>query len=280
MVHKLDMSGTIEFYRTIAGYATQRLTALFNSQGWNRTEYEQTGHKIFDSDQKIRLTQNEIYGLLNSIPLPARERAEINGIYGKPDLWFSKSGAQVPTTDISEAISPTAIIPSYRDNREGKESAQVHLFGLDRVIREGHVDDLTAKIMHAEGLVHEYVHILNWLGKREFYDGMPSAPDLKFPDGKIVSALDAFVEFGNLMERHSPISHYSSFFWKPEGGEIITLNDSDLILAIDEELCESVAAYMLQFVFTPDQKGTTEPFADRPRILEFVENYLYAEIVK
>ncbi len=276
MASPLDMAGTIEFYRSYEPI----LTALVNAGISGRdSSVDLPNIAIRDEGGHFLLTRREIYAALHQFPPEAQQRAKTSGIYGKPDLWFAPpDGDKIqPTNDPARALSPTAIIPSYTDNRGGTEDPQIHLFGLGRSIESGTIDERIGRIIHAEGLIHEYTHVLNWPGKRSIYNGQPAAPILEMA-GKTISALDALIEFAQLMEGSTPMSHYSSFYWNVQDGNL-KAKDNDVFLAADEELAETAAAFFLGFSYTPQGDRRLHPFIDRPEIRRFVIDYLQAKIV-
>ena len=297
MTNPLDMADTLKFYRENTELIKLALrlakSSGSNQDRWTYSNFYGRNHRIFDPGNHASVPNDGIYAIINSLPENARWRAMLSGFYFLPDLWFEKrdDNLQVPTADVKRAISPTSIIPSHTGGPdsdtyfsnlfpdyaypEGRHN-RIRLFGLKKSIEAGILDGLTAEIVHAEGLVHEYVHALNALGIREESNKNFL---LHFPDKTTLSPLEALLKFGELMESSSPISHYSSFFWKPSRGGGMQVEDGNGLKAIDEELAESGAAYVLGFTFSPELKGNLRPFDDREEIFEFMKQYLGAKLV-
>ena len=222
--------------------------------------------------QHSALNQEEIAAIVNLFPPQAIARSILqnNGsIIGKPTRYFAQDATPekiTTTSEISNALSPTAIIPSYTDNDRWKETkkptSDIWLFEIPN-----HIDPEVRRIIHAEGLVHELAHTLvtQILYSEEY--------KLKLPSGKIVDGYDYLINFASAAEKHPPISHYSSFYRK-DGEEFKALP------AIDEEIVETIAAHLLGFVFCQDEERRLDPLADRREIQSLIDDFLHVELVE
>ena len=277
MASALDMSGTLAFYRAFAPILMPRIIAAL---GQKYIPEDVLTVPISDAGNHLVLSPYEIRSAIAQFPLDARLRARTSGIYGKQDLWFAKQqGAEIKVTAIElEAMSPTALVPSYVDNRGGKEDPKIHLFGLAQSMRNGTLDEAVARIIQAEGLLHEYGHVLNWGIRRSAYANQPKAPLLSM-GGKTIDGCDALVAFAELMEKSTPLSHYSSHYWSVDQGVLVARN-GDVSLAVDEELAESIAAFFLGFTFSREPDRRLQPFIDRDAIYRFVIDYLQARVIE
>ena len=224
-----------------------------------------------DGRELIELSKRELGALFNLFPENARKRSSLRKVVGKPTTWFDKQSAEgklTPTTDESEALSPTAIIPSYIDYMPWKESriptADIWLYKLPDSIPKG-----VRRIIQGQGFVHEIGHSV-----------VPPAiylenHNLRLPDGKLISGLEAITEFSRLSEQHHPISHYASSYRLPDN----KFKGENPNTAISEEFCETIAAHFLGFAFCKDDSRGKNPFADRPEVKDFIFNFLNAELV-
>lgn len=255
----LDMGPTIEWY-------TANQEALFDHLSFTS---EAVGFKVQDP-QFIHIDSEKIAGLILRFPRKGirRSRLHTGAIIGKPPLYFSKetTGENIQTTtDVSQALSPTAFIPSYTDNsrwREtGKPSSDIYLYQIPQV------PDKVAQIIHAQGLIHEFAHTI--VTHALYGEGQR----LLLPNGEIVNSRDYLMRFANLAKKHDPISHYSSHFRKP-GEEFASP------LAIEEEFVETVAARYLGFAYTDDPNPFKRfaPLYDRPEVDQLVWNFLSADV--
>ncbi|MBN2459609.1 hypothetical protein JXB28_04965 [Candidatus Woesearchaeota archaeon] len=258
----LDMGPTIEWYKNSGlsiSYSTKNKPLPYN----------------VENSQHIGLAEEDLAKLFYLFPKNARKRSILEKIVGQPEAWFHKDSTQenpIPIPNRDEALSPTAIIPSYVDflkwKQTGVPSANIVLYKLPKDL----VPKDIGKIILSEGFIHELGHTIV---QPAFY---VDDYTLKMPDGKLVNGLDAMLQFAQLAEQHPPISHYASTHrgkcnkfesddpeYKPKTG-------------ISEELCESIAAYYLGFAYCGDDKRSRNPFADRPEIREYVHNFLNAKL--
>lgn len=224
-----------------------------------------------EEEHLIGLSREEMAGLFNLFPKNARQRCVVKKIIGQPVTYFhreSTSENQIPTNNASEAISSTALIPSYIDYGEWRQTGipagDIWMYKLPEEIPED-----VRRIISAEGFAHELGHGIaqSALFKEDY--------KLQFPDGKIVDGLDAMFEFATLAENHEPISHYAGSFRK----DFKSSDAMNVKRAISEEAAETIAAYFLGFAYCGDDKRSRNPFEDRPEIKEFMRNFLEARKV-
>lgn len=264
-VSGLDMGPTIAWYSANQKVLLSHLPKEFH----NAPAFPILGKR------HIALTPGEINALINLFPRSARQRSTLNNggsILGQPTLYFAHDATPEDiktTTDVKDALSPTAIIPSYTDNarwqRTGDPSSDIQLFRIPES-----VNPAVAKIIHAQGFVHELAHTMV---SRLLY--MESHELLVSPsDGNIVfNGFDYLRKFAKLAERYPSISHYASFYRK-EGQEFSSL------VAIDEEFVETITARLLNFAFCKDEGRRFKPLSDRPEIGKMISDFLTAEKVK
>lgn len=255
----LDMAPTIEWYAS----QQEELTRMLPTVGGNRPfRAENTNH--------FNLSESRTTAAISLFPTNAiaRSRLQTGTIIGKPALYFSKEAIPEDiqtTSNPSDALSPTAIIPSYTDNKRwidaGELSSDIWLFEIPNDISPA-----VAEIIHTQGLVHEFAHtIVTQTLYQENYQ-------LRLPNGNIVNAYDYVIAFASAAEKHDPISHYSSFYGKP-GEEFKSL------LGIEEEIVETIAAHLLGFVYCDNPDRRFIPLSDRPEITTMVDNFLNAELI-
>ena len=230
-----------------------------------------------ENQQLIELSEREMGGLFALFPENARKRSILRKVVGQPPTWFhrdSTSEQPRPTTIKSDAMSPTAIVPSYIDYTPWSElkvpTADIWLYQIPQNAAPKKV----RRLVLAEGFVHEIGHSIV---QPALY---MSDHSLKFPDGKIVNGLEAMLHFAELAEQHPPISHYASTY---RGSNNKFENDNpnySAKTAISEEVCETIAAYLLGFAYCGDNSRGKNPFSDRPEVRDFVRDFLNAELTK
>jgi hypothetical protein len=257
MANGFDMKKTIEWYRD-SGITLPNMSLTESMPITIANTY------------LLNLSHQEIAGLYNLFPENARRRNVVDTITGKSGLYFHRNSTMediTTTLDSNEAISPTAIVPSYI-GYSGTGRGHINLYKLLSNLPES-----VKSIISSQGLVHELSHgIIHPTLDSENYPGY----SLKFSDGKIVSGVDAMIEFAEMTEKHQPISLYASLYRKdfsnPDSGSVFR--------AIREDCAETIAAYLLGFAYCEDDQRSGEPFADRPEIKEFVRNFLEAKLVE
>lgn len=256
-VSGLDMKPTIDFYQENKNEILGRLPETKDDQA--------IGYAI-EQKELIELSESEIAALVNLFPESARERSALDLIKGVPKAWFKKGeAAPTPTNNIDQAISPTAIIPSFHSPSRWPKT-EIHLYEIDSRA----ADPEARKIILSEGLIHEFAHSIItpeiYLNNRK----------LELSSGEVVEAFTFIMDkFANAVEGHHPsMSHYSSAYMDSEGKF-----QGDLRVSVNEELAESIAAYLLNFVYCNDKARRFEPFRDRPEVKAIVKEYLEAKLV-
>lgn len=226
-----------------------------------------------ENQSLIELSERELGGLWALFPENAQKRSALRKVVGQPSAWFHKdstSGQPRPTTNEAEALSPTAIIPSYIDYTPWPK-ADIWLYKIPQQA----APEKVRRLVLAQGFVHEIGHsiVQPALYVKKDYN-------LKFPDGEIVSGLEAMGQFAKLAEQHLPISHYASNYRGTNNTFESDNPQYDKEIAISEEMCETIAAYFLGFAYCGDDTKGKNPFADRPEIRDFVRDFLDAELIK
>lgn len=227
-----------------------------------------------ENDSNVLLSREELGGLLHLFHQNARARSILRKVVGKPATWFHKDSTgknPKPTTNPEDALSPTAIIPSYIDYdtwvKTKVPSADIHLYALPE-----NIQPQVRRIIAAEGFVHEVAHSI-------FQPALYSENyKLLLPDERIVDGFDAMLQFAKLAEHHPPISHYASTYREPDNK--FPSESQKMNTAISEEMAETVAAYILGFAFCGDDNKGKNPFRDRPQIHDLVGKLLRAQLVK
>lgn len=260
-VSGLDMAPTIAWYTANKDLLSSKIPGAIEGS----MPFETSGSEHF------ALTTNEVAGVIDMFPPQAIARSRLHNegsIIGKPTLYFAKGATPeniTTTPHEQDALSPTAVIPSYIDNarwrQSGVPSSDIWLFQLPDTI-----DPSVRRIIHAEGAAHEFAH--SFATQALYSDNY----QLRLPSGEIVDGLEYLLTFAQIAEKYPPISHYSSFYRKV--GE-----EFENKAAIEEELVETIAAHLLGFVFCHDEKRRLDPLSDRADVKEIVENFLRAEVV-
>ena len=222
----------------------------------------------------ITLTESDMHRFSFIFPEKARARSILKRIVGQPQTWFHKDSEPSnpkPTTTADEALSPTAIIPSYisynRWQETGDPQADIWLYKLDTTIPER-----VRTIITIEGFVHEYAHSI--IAPALYCEGY----NLRLSPERIIQGEALLSFFAEAAEQHPPISHYSSEYW--EDGRLRKNPDGSVSkTALNEELAETITAHLLGFVFCDDEKRRLDPLGDRPRVKELVDVFLNAELI-
>jgi hypothetical protein len=231
-----------------------------------------------ENQDLIELSETEIGGLFALFPENARNRSILRKVVGQSPTWFHRdSTSEQPkaTPNEADAMSPTAIVPSYIDYTPWSKlkvpKADIWMYQISQNAASKEV----RRIVLAEGFIHEIGHSIV---QPALY---LNDHNLKFPNGRIVNGLDAMLHFAELAEQHPPISHYASTYRGPNNKfESDNPEDYNIKTAISEEMCESIAAYLLGFAYCGDNLRGKNPFVDRPEIRDFVRDFLNAELIK
>lgn len=259
----LDMRETLEWYKS-SGIEMPAISEMNFS------------HPI-ENQELIELSEKELGGLLALFPENARKRSILRKVVGKPPTWFHKDSTNEqpkPTIHESEAMSSTAIVPAYIDYTPWGElkvpTADIWLYKIPQNAAFKEV----RRLVLAWGFVHEVGHSIV---QPALYVGDHS---LKFPDGNIVNGSEAMLHFAELAEQYPPISHYASTYRGPNNKFESDNPNYNVKTAISEEMCETIAAYLLDFAYSGDNSRGKHPFADRPEVRDFVKDFLNAELIK
>jgi len=260
MANAFDMNGTIEFYSN--NIDRIRLPCR---------KAEKNSVKVKGELRDIEV--DRLNALRALYPSNSLERSVFEYVVAKPETWFLpdaesriRGGKNPVTTASGEAMSQTSIVPSYF-NPVSWENGEIWLFDIPK---EAVRDSRVREIILSEGFIHELAHSINFISR---YKG--DGQKLRFPNGKILTGKEAFESFGEIALKHEPMSHYSSGYFP---GRIL-FDSASPDRTIDEELCETIAAYLLGFSYTPSESRRFSPFADRPEILAFVKDYLNAKLI-
>lgn len=225
-------------------------------------------YRLAHSPEHLQLTSKEIGDTILRFPLAARKRSVLSRILGMPPTWFA--AGTIPedihvTTDRNQAMSPTAIVPGKTDTivwdgtSKEQEIKLYEIPGVPLVI---------AKYMLVHTLMHEFAHtLLNPI----CYNNDPYVLEVQGATGYEGFAL--LMMFAEEASSHPAISHYSAAY-RP----IPDPDDKRFIARAGEELCESVAAYLMGFIYCDDEVRCWDPFADRPVVKLYVEHFLNGEL--
>ncbi len=259
----LDMRKTLEWYNTSG----------------NRLVRSNDKHLPYPVENQglIELSGSELGGLFYMFPERARKRSILRKVVGQPASWFhrdSTSEQPVSTTSRADALSPTAIIPSYIDYTPWGElkvpTADVWLYEIPH---DAAPEDVR-KIVLSEGFIHEIGHSI--VQPALYVDDHT----LRFPDGRLINGLEAMLRFAELAEQYPPISHYASTYRGRNNKFESDKPDYNVRTAISEEMCETVAAHLLGFAYCGEDSRGRDPFSDRPEVRSFITDFLNAELVR
>ena len=259
-ISRLDMANTIEWY----GKAMDTILGMLPTYTEAHTRPDGSGSP---------LDQADITALIDRFPEAATKRSVLRYIIAKPATWFHRDSTaedQKETTNVEEAVSRTAIIPSYCDpsewTRTGKPQTDIWLYAIP------HDSPDVQRIISAVGFAHEYAHSI--------IDPAAHIVDYMLKTAKEeVDGFDLLMQFANLAKQCPAISHYASTFRNKKGTfEHESLDSS--ITAIKEELAETIAAHLLGFVFCEDEARRFNPLGDRKDVKELVDMFLQAELIK
>lgn len=230
---------------------------------------------LIEDQSHIELSYDELQWAWNLFPKNAQERSILRKIVGQASAWFAQASTStkpVPTHNRTEALSSTAIIPSYIDytawRETGNPTADIFIY---RIPRDLVPEEEIRKLILKQGLVHELGHSI--VQPCFYIEGYT----LRFPDGKEMAGLDAMLEFAQLAEKHPPISQYASIYRGKENKFESEDPEYNLRAAISEELVETIAAYLLGFAYCQDERRNKEPFTDRKDLEAYVHSILHAE---
>ncbi len=255
----LDMGETIDWYESSGIEFRQAKEGLIFPYTIEQKEY-------------IELTEDDLSLLIQLFPLTARKRSILKKVVGKPTTWFRRdSTAEKPqeTQEVKQALSPTALVPSYIDyqtwRNTGIPSADIWLYRLPK-----NISTMTRRIILAQGFVHEYGHSI--IAPALYIPNYK----LVLPSGKEVEGLEYILEFAKLAEAHAPISHYAATY-RGESNCFDNTDPQKAKIAIGEEMTETIAAHLLGLAFCEEQARRTNPLSDRSDIESHIKEFLAAE---
>ncbi|PIZ51228.1 hypothetical protein COY27_04355 [Candidatus Woesearchaeota archaeon CG_4_10_14_0_2_um_filter_33_13] len=266
----LDMRKTISWYIQ----NSSDLTASLDQKLQFPIGSDHIGYTI-EGREHLHLTDFELFRLMRLFPDSAMQRSVLRSINGKPQLWFKKESTAFDinvTNRFQDAISPTAMVPSFvgYDKVDDQLVADVNIYRMAGIF----VTPTVGKLIHAEGLLHEVAHtIIQPALSVEGYK-------LRLASGEIVDGFDYVMKFAEMVEGLPAISHYAATYRGPDGKFESSDERYNPILAVNEELAESIAAKLLGFTFCEETHRRKNPFVERPEAKQFVDDFLEARLYK
>ncbi|MDQ2933276.1 MAG: hypothetical protein M3Q80_02755 [bacterium] len=226
--------------------------------------------KIYGTSD-LQLTAQEITEVLSQFPAGALERSVLERIRGTPTAWFKKGSTATNleiTHRVSDAILPSGIVPAHTgtilwDDKHRQQ--EIKLFKLP-------IELDIAKYMLVHGLFHEICHtLINPI----WYNGKRAPYILDMPNIGTIAGKKFLIKFAELASKHSPISHYSAI------NHPIPCDPTDekFFVAMSEEMCECISAYLLGYMYCDEKDRCWDPFMDRPQIKAMVKDFLEARKV-
>lgn len=267
----LDMAPTLQWYEEEYSVLFDKIPHPDHVHPTERLPFPLRGVKYLQPEKRMLLA----YWL--TFPHQARERSVLRRIVGRPATWFHSCSlfpevGPTPTEKARDALTPTAVIPSYCDyscwQKTGRPSCDVHLF----YIHTRTAPSTVRYIVHAEGFVHEVAHSIIAPALYNTGDYL-----LCLPDGAKVGGNDWLKNvFGATAQRHTPFSHYAGAYRDRDGAFKIN-SDGNITTAVSEEMAECVTALLLGFVFCREKRRRLDPFRDRPEVRQMVSDFLFAK---
>lgn len=226
---------------------------------------------LFEDVDRLQLSKTEIATVLNRFPAITNWRTTLQQISGKVPTWFkigTTADKPLVTEDVEQALSPTAIVPGYTRVlawTESQKAQEIQLFTIPGVKL------VIAKWMATHTLIHEFTHTLIaplWYNSQY--------PCLQIPGQESsVNTVVLMEKFAATASRYPAISHYAAAY-RPLP---TSSDDPKFIYRVGEELCESVVAYILGYIYCEDPERCFDPFKDRPEVRRLVEDFLSAKVV-
>jgi len=230
-----------------------------------------------ENQELIGLSAKELGGLFSLFPENAKQRSILKKVIGQPTTWFHKESTEQnikTTTNPADAISPTAFVPSYTNYTPWKETKVPAVDIWLHKIPEKGIPEEVRKTILAQGFVHEVAHTI--VQPALYIDNYK----LKFPDGKILDAVEIKKTFTELAEQYLPISEYASTYRGENNKFTSSKPGYDAKNSLSEEMCETIASHLLDFAYTGQENQEKNPLASRPEIKQFIEDFLNAKLVK
>lgn len=200
-----------------------------------------------------------------------RQRSNLVGVEIEDSAWFKKGDGLLTTTEVAEAFSPTAIVPSFVKYSHRSDLAPF-TFGSTIVMYK--LSDWIPRhvqlIIWSEGFLHEFCHTI--VTPFLYNDGR--LPKLRLPNGTVVPGDEYLFQYSSLVEMFKPISHYASTYFNTDG----TLSTENVLTSIGENVVEGLVALLLGFAFRLDGTGL-DPFREREPLREYLLNFLNSESV-
>lgn len=259
----------------ISGFDMKPTIDWYEANGWrlSRCLPWSSGRKFpypFYGQRYSHLTEGQLTVLYNLFPEPARARSVLKRVTGKPPAWFHKKSTPakpIPTTKREEALSHTAIIPASIDYKI-KETKVVGSRVFLYQIPNGVCSKNTRRIILSQSFTHELAHsIIAPVWSENCYLRRPD-------DDTIIGGFEYLLSFVEIAEHYPPVSHYATAY--RTGKNEFPDNLHLLRRAIEEELAETISAFLLGFAFCGDTERSYNPFTDRPEIKKFIRGFLNA----
>ncbi len=227
-----------------------------------------------EGQEHMDLTETQLAALYNRFSPNAQERSILTTVIGEPTRWFDKNSRveKKSTTDPNERLSPTSIIPgetAYPENKPGNQIGVVYLYKTPNEIANAYVRGIIAAQAYIHEIGHTIVQPALYSHKNQI---------IEFPSGKRMSNKEAMLTFQNLAEKSIPISEYAALHRDKHG--LFEEKQGDNGLALSEELCETIAAYLLGFTYHGNNSGSKDPFINNYQIREFTADFLEAKLVR
>lgn len=229
-------------------------------------------HVNAEGVEYLQLSSLEISNIIHRFPEAARERSTLRQIKGMPLTWFrNDSTVNNPKTteDSSKALGPRTLVPGHNNPlvwTSEHKTEEIQLYHLGPTPLD------IAKYMATHAFIHEYAHtILNplWYNMGEGYT-------IRLPDGEEIDGPTFMIKFAVEASVYPGISHYANTY-RPFP---TSPQDVKFKINVGEEFCESVAAFMLGYIYCDDNPDRClDPFKDRPMIKKLVEDFLNAHHV-
>jgi hypothetical protein len=250
-----DLSTAINWYHERADELIDRLPKSFDDECLIPFEYLGNGRTV--------LKIGDLRTLINLLPTSAIARSGLLRIVWDGPHWFhhaSTATAPTATKDLREALSPTAIIPSFvaysAIDACPHLGSTITLFEMDHSL----VPPMVQRILYSQAFLHEVIHSI-------VTPALYRDIAIELPNGHIVDAGAYLLDMQEEMQQVGPISQYSSAYW--QNG---VPHD---ILGLNEEVTELLTFRLLGFV-VPPTTTTIVPLEKRQKLMEMLDAFLHA----
>jgi hypothetical protein len=234
--------------------------------------------RIHDPAHQLVLSSDELERVWGLFPRAARERAAPVLVESGPSLWFYDLSCLPikPTAMAERAVLLTGFILGGTRMHDGG-TATISLRHIPENIGFSHK---VQKIAQTRAVAHELAHTV--VNKEGNSDGTFF---LRLENGRTMSVVDFHEKLAHMAYRYGPISCSSAPYHEPNGALKSTeLTDSDMAVSIDpkdialsEETCELIAAYLLGYTVMPDGVLVYDPFRGRRDQEILIRDYLNAQ---